>query len=78
MRAAPGGVPAIHCPTRLVSAWTMRTGRRRGEHMEARVQFQLVTVRWAGAFLEDLLDVPVVVLDFVASAGGAGPSCVKK
>jgi len=31
---------------------------------------QLVTVRWAGAFLEDPLDVPAVVLDFVAEQLG--------
>lgn len=40
---------------------------------------QLVTVRWVGAFLEDPLDVPVAVLDFVAGQLGiADPSCVKR
>jgi TnpA family transposase len=41
-------------------------GRHRGEHMRAGFAFQLVTGRWTGMFLEDLLDVPVEVLDFVA------------
>jgi TnpA family transposase len=40
---------------------------------------QLVTVRWVGAFLEDPLDVPVVVLDFVSEQLEiADPSTVKR
>ncbi|MGH3237781.1 MAG: DUF4158 domain-containing protein, partial [Streptosporangiaceae bacterium] len=52
---------------------------RRGEHMKLGFSLQLVTVRWVGAFLEDPLDVPVAVLDFVAGQLGiADPSCVKR
>jgi len=36
--------------------------------MKLGFSLQLVTVRWAGAFLENPLDVPVVVMDFVADA----------
>jgi hypothetical protein len=41
-------------------------GRRRGEHMKLGFALQLVTVRWLGTFLEEPLDVPGVVLEFVA------------
>jgi hypothetical protein len=41
-------------------------GRRRGEHMKLGFALRLVTVRWLGAFLEDPLDLPVMVLDFVS------------
>ncbi|MFG2004814.1 DUF4158 domain-containing protein [Spirillospora sp. NPDC048911] len=54
--------------------------RHRGEHMRLGFSLQLVTVRWVGTFLEDPLDVPGVVLDFVAERlgiadndQGAGP-----
>jgi Domain of unknown function (DUF4158) len=40
--------------------------RRRGEHMKLGFALQLVTVRWLGTFLEDPLEVPGAVLDFVA------------
>ena len=53
--------------------------RHRGEHMKLGFALQLVTVRWVGAFLEDPLDVPVAVLDFVAEQLEiADPSCVKR
>ncbi|MFI6736957.1 DUF4158 domain-containing protein [Nonomuraea sp. NPDC050451] len=41
-------------------------GQRRGEHMRLGFAFPSVTVRWLGTFLEDPLDVPWVVLEFVA------------
>ena len=53
--------------------------RRRGEHMKLGFSLQLVTVRWLGAFLEDPLDVPVAVLDFVSEQLGiTDPSQVKR
>lgn len=53
--------------------------RHRGEHMKLGFSLQLVTVRSVGAFLEDPLDVPVVVLDFVAEQLGiADASQVKR
>lgn len=53
--------------------------RRRGEHMKLGFSLQLVTVRWVGAFLEDPLDVPTAVLDFVSEQlGVADPSVVKR
>ncbi|WP_326830039.1 DUF4158 domain-containing protein [Streptosporangium sp. NBC_01810] len=54
-------------------------GRRRGEHMKLGFALQLVTVRWLGTFLEDPLDVPGVVLEFVAEQLGVeDPSQVKR
>jgi hypothetical protein len=53
--------------------------RHRGEDMKLGFSLQLVTVRWVGPFLEDPLDVPVVVLDFVAEQLGiADASQVKR
>jgi Domain of unknown function (DUF4158) len=53
--------------------------RHRGEHMKLGFGLQLVTVRWTGTFLEDPLDVPAVVLDFVAGQlGVADASQVKR
>ena len=52
---------------------------RRGGHMKAGFALQLVTVRWLGTFLEDPLDVPCGVLDFVAGQLGiANPAVVKR
>ncbi|MDQ2874551.1 MAG: DUF4158 domain-containing protein [Actinomycetota bacterium] len=54
-------------------------GQRRGEHMKLGFALQLVTVRWLGTFLEDPLDVPGVVLEFVAEQLGVeDPSQVKR
>ena len=44
--------------------------RRRGEHMKVGFALQLVGVRWLGTFLEDPLDVPGAVLDFMAGSWG--------
>ena len=54
--------------------------RHRGEHMRAGFALQLATVRWLGKFLEDPLDVPDGVLEFVAGKqlGMADPSEVKR
>jgi len=43
-----------------------QVAQRRGQHMRLGFALQLVTVRWLGTFLEDPLDVPGVVLEFVA------------
>ena len=61
--------------------------QRRGDHMKLRFALQLVTVRYAGLFLEDPLDVPAVVVEFVAGsppppapgpvAGHTGPGLPK-
>jgi hypothetical protein len=51
---------------------------RRGEHMKAGFALQLVTVRWLGTFLENPLDVPGEVLDFVAGQLGIADSSVVK
>jgi hypothetical protein len=54
-------------------------GRRRGAHMRVGFALQLVSVRWLGTFLEEPLDVPGTVLDFVAGQlGVTDPSQVKR
>jgi TnpA family transposase len=53
--------------------------KRRGSHMKLGFALQLVTVRYLGLFLEDPVDVPTVVVDFVAGQLGIDdPSCVKR
>ena len=53
--------------------------RRRGPHMKLGFALQLVTARYIGLFLEDPLDVPAEVVDFVAGQLGIeNPSCVKR
>jgi hypothetical protein len=54
-------------------------GKHRGEYIRAGFVLQLTTVRWLGTFLEDSVDVPGEVLDFVAGQFGlADPSQVKR
>jgi hypothetical protein len=54
-------------------------GQRRGSHMKVGFALQLVTVRRLGTFLEDPLDVPGAVLEFVAEQLGVeDPSQVKR
>jgi hypothetical protein len=58
-------------------SWTKSAGLIAGKRDATRLGFvlQLVTVRWAGAFLENS-DVPASVVDFVAEQLGiVDPSC---
>lgn len=52
--------------------------RRRGEHNRLGFALQLATVRYLGAFLEDPLDVPWAVVQYLADQIGVGdPSIIK-
>ena len=53
--------------------------RRRGNHNRLGFSLQVTTVRSLGLFLADPLDVPNVVLEYLAGQLGiADPSCVKR
>ncbi len=52
--------------------------KRRGDHMRLGFASQLVTVRYLGAFPVDLLDVPHLVVEYLADQLGVDdPSCLK-
>ena len=54
-------------------------GDRRGDHNRLGLMLQATTVRYVGRFLEDPLDVPWPVVEYVAEQLGiADTSCVKR
>jgi Domain of unknown function (DUF4158) len=50
--------------------------QRRGDHMKVGFALQLVTVRWLGTFVDEPLDVPGAVLEFVAGQLGVADQLV--
>jgi hypothetical protein len=83
--AAGGRYTGVPSPTELDKVFFLDdedrklVGRRRGPHMKLGFALQPVTVRYVGLFLEDPLDVPTEVLEFVAGQLDiADPSCVKR
>src|SRR5664280_1049841 len=65
------------------SSWMTPTGQRRASTGVITTGLgyavQLMTVRHLGRFLPDVLDVPAVVVDYVAEqVGAADPSCLKQ
>ncbi len=55
------------------------TGDRRGDHNRLGFMLQATTARYLGGFLEDPLDVPWPVVEYLAEQLGiSDPSCVKR
>jgi hypothetical protein len=53
--------------------------KHRGDHMRMGFALQLMTVRYPGTFLNDPLDVPTDVLDYIGQQlEVSDPSCVKR
>jgi len=83
--AAYGRYTAVPSPAELDKVFFLDdedrklVGLRRGPHMKLGFALQLVTVRYVGLFLEDPLDVPPAVVEFVAGQLDiADLSCVKR